>query len=104
MNQKKNRKKKHEKRNIIQNMMQNISAWMDIQSLLMTVLSAMTIVTTIVMGLLIYSRFKMSVKETNGLLHTVALHQGRKQFRIKEETLGIVFQLMAEITITGRRG
>ena len=30
----------------------------------MTVLSAMTIVTTIVMGLLIYSRFKMSVKET----------------------------------------
>lgn len=49
MDQKKNRKKKHEKRNTIQNMMQNISAWMDIQSLLMTVLSAMTIVTTIVM-------------------------------------------------------
>ena len=36
-------------------MMQNISAWMDIQSLLMTVLSALTIVTTIVMGLLIYT-------------------------------------------------
>ena len=40
----------------------------------------------------------------NGLFHTVTLHQSRKQFRIKKETPGIVFQLMAEITITGRRG
>ncbi|MFR6562008.1 MAG: hypothetical protein ACLUR5_08465 [Eubacterium ventriosum] len=38
---------------------------LDIQSVLMTVLTMLTIVVTVVMGLLIYNRFKMSVKETN---------------------------------------
>ena len=37
------------------------------------------------------------------LLNGVALHQGRKQFRIKVETPGIVFQLMTEVTIARRR-
>lgn len=64
MGQKENKRKKYNKKNVIQKMIQNISARLDIQSMLMLVLSALTIVTTIVMGLLIYSRFKMSVKET----------------------------------------
>ena len=38
---------------------------LDIQSVIMTVLTMLTIVVTVVMGLLIYNRFKLSVKETN---------------------------------------
>ena len=38
---------------------------LDIQSVIMTVLTMLTIAVTVVMGLLIYNRFKMSVKETN---------------------------------------
>lgn len=59
MGQKENGKKKYNQKTI-----QNISVRLDIQSMFMLVLSAMTIATTIVMGLLIYNRFKMSVKET----------------------------------------
>lgn len=64
MGQKENGKKKYNQKNIIQKTIQNISVRLDIQSMFMLVLSAMTIATTIVMGLLIYNRFKMSVKET----------------------------------------
>ena len=42
---------------------------LDIQSVIMTVLTMLTIAVTVVMGLLIYNRFKMSVKETN-ISHT----------------------------------
>ena len=59
MGQKENGKKKYNQKTI-----QNISVRLDIQSMFMLVLSAMTIATTIIMGLLIYNRFKMSVKET----------------------------------------
>ena len=38
---------------------------LDIQSVIMTVLTMLTIAVTVVMGLLIYNRFKLSVKETN---------------------------------------
>lgn len=64
MGQKENGKKKYNQKNIIQKTIQNISVRLDIQFMFMLVLSAMTIATTIVMGLLIYNRFKMSVKET----------------------------------------
>lgn len=36
----------------------------DIQSIIMAVLTTLTIVTTVVMGLLIYNRFKMAIKQT----------------------------------------
>ena len=37
---------------------------LDIQSIIMAVFTTLTIVTTIVMGMLIYNRFKISNKET----------------------------------------
>ena len=36
----------------------------DIQSIIMTVLTALTIITTVIMGLLLYNRFKMAIKQT----------------------------------------
>ena len=36
----------------------------DIQSIIMAVLTALTIVTTVLMGFLIYSRFKMAIRQT----------------------------------------
>lgn len=36
----------------------------DIQSIIMTVLTALTIITTVTMGLLLYNRFKMATKQT----------------------------------------
>ena len=38
---------------------------LDIKSVIMTVLTMLTNAVTVVMGLLIYNRFKLSVKETN---------------------------------------
>lgn len=37
----------------------------DIQSIIMAVLTTLTIITTIIMGLLIYNRFKISAEETS---------------------------------------
>ena len=65
---------------------------LDIQSVIMTVLTMLTIAVTVVMGLLIYNRFKMSVKETNissteGIVDSVVEKMNSDLYNIRQRNL-----------------
>lgn len=80
---------------------------LDIQSIIMTVLTMLTIIITIVMGLLIYNRFKMSVKETNissteGIVDSVVEKMNSDLYNIRQISNAANYNIVQQYDVSSQ--
>ena len=80
---------------------------LDIQSVIMTVLTMLTIAVTVVMGLLIYNRFKMSVKETNissteGIVDSVVEKMNSDLYNIRQISNAANYNIIQQYDVSSQ--
>lgn len=80
---------------------------LDIQSIIMTVLTMLTIIITIVMGLLIYNRFKMSVKEINissteGIVDSVVEKMNSDLYNIRQISNAANYNIVQQYDVSSQ--
>ena len=80
---------------------------LDIQSVIMTVLTMLTIAVTVVMGLLIYNRFKLSVKETNissteGIVDSVVEKMNSDLYNIRQISNAANYNIIQQYDVSSQ--
>ena len=80
---------------------------LDIQSVIMTVLTMLTIAVTVVMGLLIYNRFKLSVKETNissteGIVDSVVEKMNSDMYNIRQISNAANYNIIQQYDVSSQ--
>ena len=79
----------------------------DIQSIIMTVLTALTIITTVIMGLLLYNRFKMAIKQTavtntENMVENTVERLDADLLNVRQITNAVNYNIIQEYDISSR--